>query len=91
MVQLLRHQRAKLDTICDQKKQPVQKDYAVGLARPPVLNVLDVEDDGEGGEIEYSCPEAEITSPYASEVFNLDCSLQGSSSQKGAKDNLQSF
>jgi hypothetical protein len=77
LVELLRYQRAKLDTIRDEEEQPIEQDDSVGIARAPMFNVLDVEDNEEGNDRNGGGPEAEIPGPDACEVFDLEGSLNG--------------
>jgi hypothetical protein len=70
-MKLLRNERAKFDGVCDEEEQPVEEDDAVGVAGPPVLDVLDVEYDAERYKGNNSGPEAEVTEPYVFVVFDL--------------------
>jgi hypothetical protein len=63
VVQILGDEGAELDSVCDKEEEPVKKNHAVGVARSPVLNVLDVKDDTERDEGEYGGPEAEVSRP----------------------------
>lgn len=71
VVKLLGDERAKFDGVCDEEEQPVEEDDAVGVARPPVLDILDVEDDAERYKGKNSGPEAEVTEPYVFVVIDL--------------------
>jgi hypothetical protein len=51
-----------------------------------VFNVLDVEDDGYGGEIQDGGPETEVASPDAAKVYNLEDSLEDGGGAKGGED-----
>jgi len=67
----LRDERAKFDGVCEEKEQPIEEDDAIGIARPPVLDVLNIEDDAEGCKRENGGPEAEVTEPYVFVVLDL--------------------
>jgi hypothetical protein len=54
-----------------------------------VLDVLDVEDDGERDNGEGRGPEAEVAGPDAGKVFNLECRLDGRGGDEGAEGCLQ--
>lgn len=89
-VELLRYERAKLDTICDEKEQPINEDDSVGIARAPMFNVLDVEDEEERYERNGGGPEAEIPGPDACEVFDLKGSLNGGRGDERSENSLMS-
>ena len=88
LVQLLRDERAKLYTICDEEKKPVEEDDTVGIARAPVLNVLDVEDDEERNDGDGGGPKAEVPGPDAGKVLDLECGLNGSRGDEGSEGTL---
>lgn len=90
-IELLGDERAKLDAVCDKEEQPVEEHDAVGVARPPMLDILDVEDDEEGDDVDGSGPKAEIPSPDACKVLDLESSLYGSRGDEGSKGNLSSM
>lgn len=53
-----------------------------------MLDVLNVEDDRDGSEIEDSGPEPEVASPCASKVVDLNGSLHGDGCQDGREQDL---
>ena len=88
LVQLLGNERTKLHTIGDEEEQPVNEDDTVGIARAPVLNVLNVEDDEERRDGGGGGPEAEVSRPNASKVLNLEGGLNGGCCNKGSENTL---
>jgi hypothetical protein len=70
-MQVLGDEGAQLNGICDEEEEPVEEDYTVGIARPPVLNVLDVKYDAERNKCQDGGPEAKVASPYILVVLDL--------------------
>jgi hypothetical protein len=88
LVELLGDERAKLHTVCDEKEQPVEEDYTIGVARAPVFDVLDIEDDDERNYVDGGGPKAEIPSPDACEILDLEGCLYSSCSDESSKCSL---
>jgi len=68
---VLGNERTELDGVCDEEEEPVEEHHAVGIARPPMFNILDGEDDAERSERKYRGPEAEVASPDIFVVLDL--------------------
>lgn len=82
---LLGDEGAELDGVCDEQEEPVEEDHAVGISRPPVFDILDVEYEAERDDGDYGCPETEVTGPYVFVVFDLEGCLDCGGGDEGAK------
>lgn len=87
-VQVLGNERAELDGVGEEQKQPIEQNNAVGVARPVVFEVLDIENDTERDDGNDGGPEPEITGPDVLVVFDLQTGLQGVGSNKPDDDGL---
>jgi hypothetical protein len=82
---LLGDEGAELDGVCDEQEEPIEEDHAVGISRPPVLDILDVEYEAERDDGDYGCPETEVAGPYVFVVFDLEGRLDYRSGDEGSK------
>jgi hypothetical protein len=71
LMNVLGNERTELDSVCDEEEEPVEEHYTVRIARPPMFNVLDEEDESERDERKYRSPEAEVASPNIFVVLDL--------------------
>lgn len=88
-IQVAGDEGAEFDGVGDEQEQPVEQDDAIGIARPPMLRVLDEEDDAEGDEGEDGGPETKVAGPYALVVSNLEGGLGCGGGNKGGDCCLQ--
>lgn len=88
VVDLLRDQRAQLDSEGNDEEQPVKEGHAVCITDTGVLEPLDREDDAEREDRDGCCPHAEVAKPYLRVVDNLYYKLGGKIGDDEGKQRL---